>query len=214
MEKHLPYFKLIEELNKKECPICKIIKEEIDLYCQNLFYEYINDVSFRKAFRENFGFCNFHNYLLISYRDVLGISILLKDLFEILQKRRKNSFFKKKTKCLLCNLEEDISKRYISIIADFKEDKEFREKYLNSCGLCIPHYDMLKKYCRTIPTYIVEHQKEMEKYYLNYLEKDIDKLNYKGIEIKNFSPIYEEAAKFLWGYKYSYKKISPNVPIK
>ena len=205
-EKHLPFFTLIDSLETKKCPICFLIKDSIEKYFQNLLYENITSVDFNKRFRESNGFCNIHSYKFLSYNKSVAISLthklLLKDKIKKIKNIHLNSNNKKK-KCIICEYAKESEKRYLSIMKDFLEDKEFKDHFLKSDGLCIPHY---KKFIyKNIPRWFIEFH--IKKYEENLFELNqyLDNCNYadnkKILKHSNNKEIWKKVVEILFGYE-------------
>jgi hypothetical protein len=76
MEKHLPYFDLLESFSKEECPLCRRIARAVDRFFTGLLYEGVNDVQCRARFNAVGGFCNLHAYKFVKYHDGLAVEAL------------------------------------------------------------------------------------------------------------------------------------------
>ncbi len=206
-EKHLPYFKVLDSFKTDECPICFLAKESIEKYFETLLYENITDIDFNKRFRENNGFCNFHSYKFLSYNDSIAISIthklLLKDRIKELENIQvyKN---KKKSKCIICEYAKDTEKRYLSVIKDYLNDKEFKDFFQKSDGLCIPHYKDIISKNKHLPKWFFDfHIKKYEEN-LFIINQYLDHCNYPEIKKSskhlNNKEIWKKIVKILFGY--------------
>jgi len=188
-DKHLSYFELVDAFSKDGCPICFLIKDKVEKYFDNLLYENVNDIPFREKFRKNYGFCTLHSYKLLSYNDALAVSILYKDLLgnviKNLELKSKRDIHKNK-KCDVCEFIKDLEARYISIILNYINDKEFKEKFLNSKGLCVPHFGYCINNMKKIPEFFIKFHLEKYKQIFISLEKYIESNNFaksKKIEL-------------------------------
>ncbi len=183
-EKHLPFFAILDALDNNECPICFLIKKSIEGYFESLLYENITDISFRSKFRKQNGFCNFHSYKFFKYNDSLAVLLTYKDLLvQKINEYNKNLSIKtKKNKhkeCLICELANDIEKRYISEIIDHLNDIEFKNNFINSEGLCIQHFELVIAKLKKIPKWFFDFHN------LKY-KKLLEQIN-KSLEASNFS---------------------------
>jgi hypothetical protein len=207
-EKHFPYFTLIDSFKTIECPICYLIKNSIEKYFDNLLYENITNVEFNKRFRESNGFCNFHSYKFLNYNDSIAIAsthkLLLKDKIKELKNTQLNKK-RKKNKCIICEYINEAEKRYLSIMKYYLEDKEFKNFFLKSDGLCIPHYKNFIKINKNPPNWFIEfHIKKYEED-LFILNQYLDNCNYpnnkKSKLSSNNKEIWKNVVKILFGFE-------------
>jgi hypothetical protein len=188
-EKHSAYFNFIDACREKECPVCFLTKNKIEKYFDSLLYEYINDPGFREEFAANNGFCNYHSYKFLGYHDELAISIthleILKNKIKELKAAKVHP--KKSGYCIICNLIKEIESRYITVIVENIDNPEFKNEFLSSAGLCIPHYErLLMEIRRPIPAkWLVDFQ--IKKY--DELYEQLSKLNDSLNESPNKSKI-------------------------
>jgi len=209
-EKHLPYFELVGSFNAKECPICFLIRDRIERYFDNLLYENINDSSFRKQFRENHGFCNYHSYKFLRYNDGLAISLthrdLLIDMKEELKAGKIRYSSSKKKKCIICELAKKAEERYILLIKEYLDDEEFKSQFLLSEGLCVSHYEILLAKMKFPPQWLTDfHIKKYEEI-LAKIDRYIDSCNFslgdkRPLLIDGEKLIWKKVIKILFGYE-------------
>jgi len=199
-EKHLSYFVVLDSFNTKECPICFLVKERIEKFFDNLLYENINDVGFRKKFRENCGFCNYHSYKFLSYNDGLAISLTHRDLIvDVIEKLKtksvKYSSRKGTNKCVVCELVKETEEDYISIIIEYLDDEEFKNKLLLSKGLCVPHYKILLTKMKSLPKWLTDFHIKRYKEILSKVDRYLDSCNFSLGEKR---PTLTEDEKLIW----------------
>ncbi|MCX7821804.1 MAG: DUF6062 family protein [Brevinematales bacterium] len=211
MEKHNLYFRVLESFDSKNCPFCYFVESAIEKYFNDILYEGVNDFGFIKKFRETRGFCNFHSYKLLSYKNAISIAslyiYLFKDIlsdFENLNKR-KNNF--KKNNCQACNFIDYTEKMYISTFVNFINEKEVEEKFLKSNGFCVPHFiNILESLGKKVPEWFIDFQyKKFENIFFD-LKRYLDS---KNVSLKEKVPkltyeeelIYQKALKILSGYQ-------------
>jgi len=199
-EKHLLYFKVLDSFKTKQCPVCFLVKDRIDRYFDNLIYENINDVGFRKQFRENQGFCNYHSFKFLSCNDGLAISIthrdLLIDIIEKLNKKDVKSFLRKRAnKCIICELIKEAETMYISVIIKYLNDDKFKTKLLSSEGLCIPHYKKLLTKTKTLPQWFTDFHIKRYNEILTKLDKYLDSCNFS---LGDKPPLLTDDEKLIW----------------
>jgi hypothetical protein len=148
-----------------ECPLCYIYnKLESDALDFTLGPSYMEEDIRQITDKE--GFCQKHILKLYKKQNNLGLANILKThLFnrikdiEAISKKpyTKNGIFKKNTlsplseyikthneSCFICNKVNTTFDRYIATILHlYKNDTTFQDKFLNSKGFCLKHYEML-----------------------------------------------------------------------
>ena len=148
IEKHINFFELQKASKKPGCPLCRIVRDRANRYIDNTLFEHISDREFRALYRNAGGFCSFHARGLVSFRDGLAVAILSRDILE----DRIDSFERKKPwrpegRCPVCIERENIEQEYLDFLAsshgDSAEERELRDFFTASDGLCAPHYSGL-----------------------------------------------------------------------
>lgn len=179
-EKHIPFYTVLEALSKESCPICYLVQNSVDKYFNVLLYEGINDIDFRKNFDKNKGFCNFHAYKILNYHDGLAVAIIYREVLreyieEILTEKHtnKNNF----RSCVVCSLVTEKEEQYISIVAEYSNDEEFKRGFEDSHGLCLLHYFALLKKNINMPDWLKRFHIKKYKDLLNTIDKFIDSNN-------------------------------------
>jgi len=167
IEKHINFFELQKASEKPGCPLCRIVSDRAHRYIDNTLFEHVSDRGFRALHRAAGGFCSFHARHLVSFRDGLAVAILSRDILE----DRIESFVKKKIwrpkgRCPVCVEREKIEQEYLDFLSNSggnsPEERELREFFTASDGLCAPHYNGLlfmpsgKK--RNVPGWLVTFQ--------------------------------------------------------
>jgi hypothetical protein len=174
MDKHMPYFNLLDALKEKGCCICFLLKKTIDKLMNDFLYEQVNDFWVRNKIRESLGFCSLHAWQLQKLGDPLCSSAIYEDLMSIivnqmekiitaekgmqkfLQKflggilriNREDRYRKTKIICPMCQSRREAEKRYISTFIEGFHEPEFFSAYRNSFGLCLPHLIETIKNCK------------------------------------------------------------------
>lgn len=201
-EKHLPYFNVIDSFSSKTCPLCFLIKKRIERYFDTLLYEGINDVKFRKQFRENQGFCNYHSFKFVGYKDGLAVAIthrdILADFIDNFSKDNELISFnknKKGKKCIVCELIKDTESQYLSIIIEYLDEDEFKTNFLSSDGFCIPHYKLILENRKLIPDWFIKFQTNKYKEVLLKVEKYLISCSFSLGENR---PKLSEEEKLIW----------------
>ena len=145
IEKHINFFELQKASEKPGCPLCRIVSDRANKYIDNTLFEHITNRGFRALYRAAGGFCSFHSRHLVSFRDGLAVAILGRDILE----DRITSFDKKqpwrpKGRCPVCVERDNIENEYLDFLnnatGNSDEEKELREFFIKSDGLCAPHY--------------------------------------------------------------------------
>jgi hypothetical protein len=148
VDKHINFFELQKAAAKPGCPLCRITADRADRYIDNMLFEHVSDRAFRAAHRAAGGFCPFHARNLVSFRDGLAVAILGRDILE----ERIKAFtarrpWKPKGRCPVCAEQDRIEEEYLGFLAgsggDSGEERELREVFTASEGLCAPHYEKL-----------------------------------------------------------------------
>jgi len=149
MEKHNFYFKILETFERSECPLCFYINESLEKYFDQLLYEGVNDFNFIEKFRENKGFCNFHTYKLLSYKNATSTAslyyYLFKDILPDLKKFNRNKLIKNNS-CQVCEFVDSNEKMYLESFVNYLNEEEFKDQFLKSSGFCLPHLINIDEY--------------------------------------------------------------------
>ncbi len=152
MEKHMPYFKVLETLQKaRGCALCVLEKEAMHANFDALLYENVNNPGTRNDLRESRGYCPYHAHVLVGFHDTLALSILYKDqallAADFLEKytTRKNLLaeWTKHEICPGCRKTVEIRRHYIGILVEGLAQPEMREAFLKNFHLCLNHFLML-----------------------------------------------------------------------
>ncbi len=148
MEKHMPYFKVLETLQKSGgCALCILEKEAMHSYFDAFLYENVNNPKARDFLRESRGYCPHHAYVLAGFHDTLALSILYKDQALLadafLEKNptHKNLLaeWAKHGMCPACHQTLQIRRHYIAILVEGLAQPEMREAFLNNFHICLHH---------------------------------------------------------------------------
>ena len=167
VEKHINFFELRKASEKPGCPLCRIVKDRANRYIDNTLFEHISDRGFRALHRAAGGFCSFHARALVSFRDGLAVAILSRDILEDrIESFRRKKTWRPKGRCPVCVERENIEQEYLDFLAssggNSAEERELREFFTASDGLCAPHYNGLlftpKGKKRNVPSWIINFQ--------------------------------------------------------
>lgn len=147
-----------------ECPICVMYQElERNAIEFTMGPSYMEDDV--RAETDKVGFCRRHMQQVMNAGNKLGAALVLhthmrkinKDIAQLSAGGKSSTLFKKKdtsaltdylkklnTSCYVCDRIENMFKRYIRTIHYlWANDSAFREKYQNSKGMCVNHYQAL-----------------------------------------------------------------------
>ena len=159
IEKHINFFELQKASEKNGCPLCRIVSDRANRYIDNTLFEHVADRGFRALHRAAGGFCSFHSRHLVSFRDGLAVAILSRDILE----DRIDCFQKKKPwrpkgRCPVCIERDLIEQEYLDFLAssggNSPEERELREFFTASDGLCAPHYAALLSRRKSAPAWL------------------------------------------------------------
>ncbi len=204
--KHLPFYALIDACGSGECPVCFLSKKSVENYFESLLAEDINDIGFRKKFREQNGFCNYHSYKFLKYNDGLAVTIIQRDLLvqkiksfkkssKAPHRNNKKSKIKKHDKCIVCDVAKDTTLMFIKIIKEYLEDTEFKENFLKSPGLCIPHFELMMEKSESLPEWFVSYNKSKYAHLLSQADKYLEASNFS---LGDKRPVLSKEDKDVW----------------
>lgn len=147
---------------KCECPLCLIEKQ---LEKEAVDYELgaaMMEPDHRELSNEK-GFCKRHLEMMFENPNKLSLSLVLDThLAEVRKKvsalkNEKRGLFKKEipsitetvNSCIVCEKIDKTLERYCDVLAlMWKDEPEFRHKFEESKGFCLPHFDMLLKFAK------------------------------------------------------------------
>jgi hypothetical protein len=168
VDRHINFFELQKVSAQSGCPLCRIVSDRAERYIDNMLFEHVSDRSFRKAHRAAGGFCGFHSRNLVAFRDGLAVAIMGRDILE----ERINSFKKRlpwrpKERCPICVEQDRIEHEYLGFLAqssgESDDERELREVFTASQGLCAPHYGRLLESFKRVPSWLVDfHEKKFD----------------------------------------------------
>ncbi|MDR0443286.1 MAG: DUF6062 family protein [Treponema sp.] len=148
IEKHINFFELQKASEKPGCPLCRIVSDRANRYIDNTLFEHVADRGFRALHRAAGGFCSFHSRHLVSFRDGLAVAILSQDILEDrIENFESIRAWRPKGRCPVCVEREKIEHEYLDFLnnsgGNSPEERELREFFTASDGLCAPHYNAL-----------------------------------------------------------------------
>lgn len=155
------YFDLLEAMREPGCPVCRLLKRDIERHLGAILYEFVLDHSVSGRFRESRGLCSEHGYLLTERGNALGIATLyhavIYDLLADTERtpiraprlfggdRANASQLEPKAPCSVCVYRDETAARLLALIPVHIHENEFRQTYSASSGLCLPHVTELVK---------------------------------------------------------------------
>ncbi|ERI89998.1 hypothetical protein HMPREF1982_04265 [Clostridiales bacterium oral taxon 876 str. F0540] len=162
----IPIWEAYEDDNC-ECTLCSIEKKCDDNFIEALFAEMVMDVRLNPHLVENYDFCHEHFEKLYRYPDKCGLAVLTnrilyskkegmslkvaprksnnKNLIKKLFSKNKETANNKK-QCLLCTKLDESMNNYIKVLITlWVKEETFKEKYKNSRGFCLKHYNEILK---------------------------------------------------------------------
>ena len=143
-----------------ECPLCVI---ERNLEKEAIEYELgpaMMEPDHRMESNEK-GYCRRHLEMMLESPNKLSLALILDTHLTEVRKKisglsvEKKGFFKKEKpsiketvdSCMVCQKIEKTMERYCDVLADmWKDEEDFRKKFNESKGFCLPHFEMLLKY--------------------------------------------------------------------
>jgi hypothetical protein len=146
-------------------------------------FEHIANRGFRALYRAAGGFCSFHSRALVSFRDGLAVAILSRDILEDrIKSFDSKSKWNPKERCPVCIERDKIENEYLDFLrssgGDSLEERELREFFTASDGLCAPHYhDLLfknKGWGKGVPSWLKKFQEQKFKELKTRLDKFIE----------------------------------------
>ncbi len=188
MDRHIVHHRVLEALAEKGCSLCRLVKENTDRFFDSLSYELANDVEFRRKFNSDFGFCKRHTEEFINKSDVLSSAVVYRGLLEYAVSemesnvRRIKRMVARENRCEVCRIERESAKRYAVALAEMIYKDDFKQKFLNSDGLCLFHFSLVVKQLWSPPRWFVE-------FHLNRYKELISKLDefVAGENVESFS---------------------------
>ena len=165
MDKHTPYYELMEAVRDAGCPICRLAVRSGDRFLETYSYEHVNDIEIRELVRAAKGFCHNHTWRLFHKHSPLGTALTYYDilgeasqqigaakeqqgLLRGLSSRVRRALTPQGT-CLGCDAQGNAEQRHLGLLVEtLRNDREGQEAYGGSDGLCLFH---LRAALRTRP---------------------------------------------------------------
>ena len=173
-----------------ECPLC-IIERQLEK--EAVEYELgpaMMEPDHREESNEK-GYCRRHLEMMLESPNKLSLALILDTHLQEVRKKtsglsaEKKGLFKKEKptiaetvdSCMVCQKLKKTVERYCAVLADmWKDEPEFRKKFDESKGFCLPHFEMLLKYGNTefLKALIEKEEKELAR-----INEDIHKFTLK-----------------------------------
>lgn len=137
-----------------DCPMCSILsrieKEAVEYELGPAMMEPDHRILSNEK-----GFCKRHLQMMFKNGEKLPLALVLKTHIEeikkalsneksALKKMKKGEIGELVTSCVVCDKIEHTMDRYANVLADmWQTEAEFREKFKNSKGFCLAHFEQL-----------------------------------------------------------------------
>lgn len=207
------YYDLLERFAEPGCPICALLKVAQRRYLSALLYEFVTDPGAQAQFRAARGLCNPHAWALLEQREgLVGVAILygqavsewLDRLNEIEQPTNNGGLgrlFRRdlsgadrlapERECGCCAQLAETERYTLETLRDGLAEPSFRENYLSSTGLCLPHLVRLLPVLRDPSAFacVRDHQSKQ----LSALREQLDRFIARYGERGGSAPMGDEA---------------------
>ncbi|MEJ5251719.1 MAG: hypothetical protein HPY54_10670 [Chthonomonadetes bacterium] len=144
---HLPEMALEEALSHGECALCWLAHRNLLRRTETLLREHLADPEWRASLRQGSGFCSYHADWMLRHGEVLPLAILAEDVLAHVEQ-----WFSTKRhapqRCQLCEAQGQDMAQFAHLLARLLDDAEWRGRYEQSAGLCVPHLQMVARVCR------------------------------------------------------------------
>ena len=156
MDKHTPYYELLEAIRQSGCPVCRLAIRSGDRFLETYSYEHVNDIEIRELVRAAKGFCHHHTWRLFHEHSPLGTALTFFDILgeasqQIGAAKEQQGFMRSlaarvrkglspQGTCLGCDAQDNAEQRHLGLLVEtLRGDREAQETYANSDGLCLLH---------------------------------------------------------------------------
>ena len=169
IDKHTPYFELVDAQSKAGCPICRLVYKATDRYLDALLYEAVLDPDVRAKLKRSRGFCAEHTEMLTSKPGrALGVALIYRDIIravseiadrgrcrgkpslmgglsrKLLGKGRGGeptaSSLVGKQQCPACVIGQEAERNQVELLLAHLQDERLYDAYAKGEGLCLPHF--------------------------------------------------------------------------
>lgn len=142
---HLLEIALEEALQQGECALCWLVQRRLIRQVDSLLNEHLLDPQWRQSLREGSGFCPSHAHLFLTRGHVLSLSLIAEDVLSaapLLAIQRKPRVWR----CQLCEAQAQEVAQSAERLAQMLCTAQWRARYVQSRGLCLPHLQMVLGY--------------------------------------------------------------------
>jgi hypothetical protein len=178
------YYDLLERFAEPGCPVCALLKVAQRRYLSALLYEFVTDPGAQAQFRAARGLCNPHAWALLDQREgLVGVAILyeqavsewldrLNEIEPPISNGGLGRLFRRdlsgagrlapERECGCCAQLAETERYALETLRDGLAEPSFRENYLSSTGLCLPHLVRLLPMLRDPAAFerVRDHQRE------------------------------------------------------
>lgn len=176
---HLPEMALEEALQRGECALCWLAQQRLIRRVDSLLNEHLQDPQWRQSLREGDGFCPSHAHLLLRRGYVLSLSLIAEDVLSavpMLVTQRKP----KAWRCQLCEAQAQELAQFAERLAQLLSTAEWRARYAQSNGLCLPHLQMVLRYAQgEVRQWLVEDETQRWQHLRRQLQEVVRKHDYR-----------------------------------
>ncbi len=157
-------FDLIAAFAEPGCPVCRLVRQDVQRFLGTLLTEHVSDVSMHRAFRAGRGLCNNHAWQLAKFGGaLLNIAVYYRGaLKEVLRALEGAPAAEARSRlarlvggaagapladrlepggpCVACRARADAEALYLRTLAEHMGDERLATAYAGSDGLCLPHF--------------------------------------------------------------------------
>jgi len=200
-------YDLLDAFGQDGCPICGLALRSVAHYMEAMNYDSVGDQDFRSQLRKSMGFCNLHAHQWLDTAFILGTAEIYRDVLNDLIARLREetwqpgdfadhllSWFSHRqfdqtenilafptASCPACEQLAETESMLIRTLISEWDTPAFRDAYLASSGLCIPHLRMAWAAApsSSIRKNLRDHALKVEERMLGQLEEVIRKHDYR-----------------------------------
>ena len=157
------YHDLLDAFQQAGCPVCRLALGAVRAYMDSISREGgLTDLEIRTRLRESHVFCPVHAHQWLESQHVLGTAILYEDVLSHLTAELQGLRFRKRgflagaapllggggrtgsvlephRPCPACEILARAEARTIDVLLEHLRQAEFRDAYVGSGGVCLPH---------------------------------------------------------------------------
>ncbi|MGQ9880505.1 MAG: DUF6062 family protein [Armatimonadota bacterium] len=157
---HLLEMALEEALQQDTCALCWLAQQRLIRRVDTLLSEHVLDPEWRQSLREGNGFCPPHAQLLLKRGQVLSLSLIAEDVLSVAPLLAAQCKLKV-WRCQLCEAHAHEVTQSAERLAQMLIAEEWRARYAQSNGLCLPHLQKVLSYARAeVRRWLVENESQ------------------------------------------------------